>query len=262
MTSVSRHIVVTVLGLALGSSAVRAQELEWTVAPYLWAADVGLDLRLNGDPALGVDVPFSDLVDKLDSAIMLHAEGRGENFGAYVDFITLDLSDSSVTPIGPGGPILGDLAVDARLGMDVIEAGGILRFGGAGPDAPDVDVLFGLRYLDIDQDIDITLPGPGGTVVDRRIAVSELDVLIGARVIGKFSERWGYKLRGDYATFGTEGTVNLFATVGYTFGQGLFTLDAGYRYMSFEVRENLDLDASSRSDLDFSGPLVGLIFNF
>jgi hypothetical protein len=247
--------------LALGPSA--NAEIEWEIAPYIWAADVGLDTTINGDPVLGVTVPFSDLVDKLDSAFMIHGEGISDSgFGGFADIITLTVSDSSVTPVGPGGPILGDLAVNTEISVGMYEAGGILRFGDAGIDKTVMDILLGLRYVDIDQDLAITLPGPAGNVINRNISVSEVDALIGVRVVGQFSQRLGYQVRGDYADLGTEGSWNLLATLGYTFGEGLFTLDVGYRHMMLDLADNLNTGGNSSSDLDMSGPLVGFVFRF
>jgi hypothetical protein len=104
--------------LSAPQTDVRA-EVEWQIAPYLWAADVGADVTINNDPVLGTTVPFSDLVDKLDSALMLHVEGRGSesDIGGFFDLISMDLSDSNIIPVGPGGPILGDLVTTAALSM-------------------------------------------------------------------------------------------------------------------------------------------------
>jgi hypothetical protein len=250
--------------LSAPQTDVRA-EVEWQIAPYLWAADVGADVTINNDPVLGTTVPFSDLVDKLDSALMLHVEGRGSesDIGGFFDLISMDLSDSNIIPVGPGGPILGDLVTTAALSMSLYEGAVTFRFGDLDIDRFVLDIFGGIRYVDVDIDARITLPGPAGTVINRSIAVSELDGLMGVRAIGKMSDRWHYRLRGDYSAFGTEGTVNLLATIGYTFGQtGLFSMDFGYRYLTMELADNLSNGATSSSDISFSGPAVGFVFSF
>jgi len=243
-----------------------AAEIDWQFAPYLWAADVGLDTTINGDPVLGTSVPFKDLVDKLDSAIMLHGEGNDTDsgIGGFVDFISMSLSDTNVTPIGPGGPVgPGDLTVATGLSMGLYEAGGILRFGDIGIDKTVMDILLGARYVDIEQNLRITLPGPAAVDIDRRIDVSEIDLMVGVRVLGQFTDRFRYKLRGDYADFGTDGTINLYAGAHYGFGQtGLFALELGYRYMSMDLSENLGIGATSSSDISLSGPALGFVFSF
>jgi len=65
-------IVVMMLGviLAFFPRPSNARDVDWTIAPYLWASDVGLDVFVDNDPVIGTDVPFNDLVDKLDGAFM------------------------------------------------------------------------------------------------------------------------------------------------------------------------------------------------
>ena len=53
------------------------------------------------------------------------------------------------------------------------------------------------------------------------------------------------------------------ATVGYTFGESrLFTLTAGYRYMSIEIKGMTARGNPSAADIDMSGPLLGFVFSF
>jgi hypothetical protein len=263
MNLVSRLAALTILLLA--AQAGRTAEIDWLVAPYVWAADTSLDLSINGDPALGATLPFSDLIDKLDNAFMLHIEGRpsSSDIGGFFDILSMTISDNSVTPVGPGGPILGDLDVATKLSMGLYEAGAVLSFGDTSYDKTVLEILLGMRYVDVDQTLNITLPGPVATVIDRRISVSEIDLLVGARVMGKFTDRLGYKLRADYANFGTDGTLNLLASVGYTFGQtGLFSIDLGYRHMTMDLSDNLGIGVSSESEVKLSGPTVGFLFRF
>lgn len=250
---------VTLFGLSGHSRA----QTEWQVAPYLWMSDVSLDLTLN-DRELGGTVPFSDIVDKLDGAFMIRAEGRGSGsgVGGFFDMITITLRDGSVTPVGPGGPVLGDLVTSSKLSMGLFDAGLTLRFGDLEADRFVLDILGGIRYVDVEQDIAITLPGPLETMISRQIDATEVDLLIGARGVGKLSDRWHYRLRGDYSNFGTDGTLNLLAAIGYSFGQtGLFSLDVGYRHLMMELSNNLDTGSSS-SDIELSGPIVGFVFSF
>ena len=242
-----------------------AAEIDWKVAPYLWAADVGLDLTINNDPVLGASIPFSDIVDKLDSAFMFHAEGisSDSNIGGFVDVISMSLSDTAITPVGPGGPILGDLIVATDLSLNLYEGGGILRFGDQGIDRTVMDILLGIRYVDVEQNLNITLPGPGGTPIDRRVKVSETDAMIGIRVLGQFSERFGYRVRADISDLGTDGIFNMLAGVNYGFGQTqFFSMELGYRYLTMDLSDNLNNGATSSSEISFAGPILGFVFSF
>lgn len=256
-------VALTMLAVSLGLSSQpsRADDLTWTMAPYLWASDVAMDVDVNGNPALSVDVPFSDILDKLDMTFMGHIELSAGEFGAFFDGIYISLADNKVVPIGPGGPILGDLIVDAGLKMQIYELGGFYRMGSGEVGSSAFDIIGGVRLIDINQNLDIVLPGPGATPVNILIDEAETDVFAGARLIGKFTERWHYKLRADYSAGGTEGTVNGLAAVGYTFGKGLFSLDLGYRYMSIELKNEND-DGAIETEITMSGPILGFIFTF
>lgn len=261
-----RYVAVAAFALVacvgLSPNQATAADLEWTIAPYLWAADVGLDVTVNNDPIIGTNVPFSDLVDKLDGAFMLHLEMKGDRFGTMFDSIYIKLADSAVIPVGPGGPILGDLLIDTELTLTLYEFAAFYRVGNTDPDSGAFDILAGVRQVDVDQVLDIILPGPGMMPVAAGIDVSETDFVFGARFAGKFNDRWSYRLRADYGTGGTEGTTNALASIGYTFGQtGLFSMELGYRYLNLELKNNSG-GTLTETDLTMSGPLLGLVFRF
>jgi len=253
--------VLLVVTLGFSPQQSHADELTWTIAPYLWASDVAMDVAVNGDPVLGVDASFSDILDKLDMAFMGHIEVSSDEFGAFFDGIYISLADDQVINLGPGGPILGDLLVDVSLKMNIYELGGFYRMGSGEVGSSAFDIIGGIRLVDVAQDIDIVLPGPGATPVNKVIDAAETDIFVGARLSGKFTEKWHYKLRADYAGGGTEGTINGLAAVGYTFGQGLFSLDLGYRYMNIELK-NEDSGGTTESEITMSGPVLGFIFTF
>ena len=239
-----------------------ADGIDWTIAPYLWGSGVGLDITVNNGPGIGTEVPLSDLIDKLDGVFMGHFEGRGERFGVYVDTIYLSLAGSNVIPIGPGGPIVGDLTTDMSLTLKLYELGGAYRIGDDSPGSVAFDILLAARLVDVDQNLDLILPGPAATPVNLSIAFSETDVVLGARLVGKFTEKWHYKVRADVGGGGTDGTFNALGAVGYAFGQtGLFSLDFGYRYMTIKLKNDRD-GTRFETDITMSGPLLGFVFNF
>ncbi len=239
-----------------------AEGIEWTIAPYIWIPGVDLDTTVESDPIIGPGVSLNGLIDKLDGVFMGHFEGRGDRFGLFVDMIYLSLADSNVISIGPGGPILGDLNTDTNLTLKLYEIGGVYRIGNDDPGSAMFDILLGARVVDVDQNINLILPGPGMTPVNRSNAVSESDAFIGGRFSGNFADKWHYKARADIGGGGTSGTFNIFGSVGYTFGQtGLFSFDLGYRYMTIKIEDSQD-GTSTETDITLSGPLLGFIFIF
>jgi len=259
LKTIALALLLSFAGLA---EAQGSEDWQWTVAPYLWASDVGLDLTVNNDITIGGDADFKDLLDKVDTVFMGHFEGRKGRWGMYLDMIYLDLSDSSTLSVGPGGPILGDLTADAGMKMKLYDAGGIYRLREPGDDIQ-FDLLAGVRYVDVDVELDLVLPGPGMMPVDIRTGPSETDLMLGARLIGFFADRWHWALRGDFSFGGTEGTYNGLATMGYTFGESrLFTLTAGYRYMSIEIDGVTTRGNRTTAETTMSGPVVGFVFDF
>src|SRR6185295_8742355 len=87
--------LVVIAGTVLLSprSAQAAEKWVWDITPYLWASSVRVDVSLDGDPVLGSDVKFKDLVDKVDFAAMVHFEGRHGQLGFFTDAIFISLTD-------------------------------------------------------------------------------------------------------------------------------------------------------------------------
>ena len=169
---ISLSVVLLVVSLGFLPQQSHADDLTWTIAPYLWASDVGMDVSVNGDPILGVDVAFSDLVDKLDMAFMGHIEVSSDTFGVFFDGIYISLADDQVINLGPDGPILGDLLVDMDLKLNIYELGGLYRMGSGEVGSSAFDIIGGIRLVDVTQNLDIVLPGPGATPeTKQRLAI-------------------------------------------------------------------------------------------
>jgi hypothetical protein len=247
------------LVLVVGAFPGETRAAEWTIAPYLWGPDVGLDAGL-GDG--GTEIPLSDLIDKLEMAFMGHVEVRNDKWGGFFDMIYLDLADSTTLDLGPGGPILGELAIDADLTLGLYELGGLYRIGERSPGSAEFDIIFGARQISIDQGFTLTPEEGEGPVDVALLDGSETDVFVGGRVLGLFNERWGYNLRADVGGGGTDGVFTVFGALSYTFGEtGLFSMNLGYRYMTIKNSTVID-ETPVDVDITLSGPLVGFIFNF
>jgi len=263
MRSISGKRLIVGIGalLLMCSGSSHANEWEWNITPYLWAPSVGMDLTV-ADQSLGGEADFTDLIDKVDSVFMGHFEGRKDRWGFYLDTIYMKLKDNNTVAVGPGGPILGDLTANAALKMKIYDMGAMVRVNDSESDVR-VDILGGLRYVDMDIETIIGLPGPQQGQVDIQAGPSETDMMLGARAMGNFNERWHWGVRGDVSYLGTDGTFNALAAVGYTFGQsGLFSLDLGYRYMTIKLDGSTDRGAPISSKVTMSGPVLGFAFNF
>jgi hypothetical protein len=226
-----------------------AQEGEWLVAPYIWAADVSWDLSARGDGT----VEFSNIVDKLDGAALIRIEYVRNKIGFTFDYVSMSLSDR--TNISTPGPLPISININADLGLTVFEAGVFYR-----PSATDngVDILAGVRETDVDSTLTVT---PANQPTERfDTGKGFTDIYIGARYLHRLSEAWDFSIRGDYGFGGSEGALNLMAGVGWR-SRGSFGMSFAYRHLAFEMDQRVDGEAVT-NEFDFSGPALGFMFRF
>lgn len=241
-------MVPAVLVALLAPDVAKSQERwNWIVSPYLWAVDISTDLETPPPASAAITrrLSFGDVIDKFDGAFLMHAEGQGEDLGAFVDFIYLGLSQDATRRL-----FRAETDLDSRLfEAAMVWSPGEERFAGA-------NVFAGLRYLDLDIASAITPSGPLG-LPPQRVDLDESfsDFMLGARYTWALSDRWGLTLRGDGSWGETEGTWNASVVANYKTRSGAWFF--GYRY--------LDVDAEARNistDLVIKGPALGYGFTF
>ncbi len=251
--------VALVFGVGLsGAEAAMAGEWEWTLIPYVWAQDVSVDVTVDGEPLIGEKVSFSDLVDTNDFGAPIYFEGRRGKGGFFVDLAYYEFSDAETLSGGGIPPLLEGTLVETKEKDSFLEVGGFYR-----PKGPShgLDVLFGVRVINLDQKIDITLPFlPSPLRV--RTDESYTDGFVGLRYIGPIGDKWAFSVRGDVSAGDTELTWNAVLGVGYELGRtGKYSLLFGYRQMEIELEDN-DGDVKVETDLGLSGPFAGLAIKF
>src|SRR5262245_57578380 len=83
---------------ALMASSASAQEIDWRVTPYLWAAGIDGEIGL-GNLRRDVDVDFSDLLDVLSGAALLHVEGESDGNIGFGDLVWMELTPHDIATI-------------------------------------------------------------------------------------------------------------------------------------------------------------------
>ncbi len=251
--------LVVVAGFALlsPSRSQAAEKWEWDITPYLWAAGVRVDVSVDGDPVLGADASFSELLDDLDVAGMLHFEGRHGKAGFFTDAIFISLSDDQTRSADP--PLPGGTQTDAELELGIYEAGGFYRASGK---ESGFDFLYGLRFLDYDQDLSVTIPPPVSATTRADTSSLYTDGIIGVRYSMPLGKRWYFAIRGDVGAGGTQIAWNGVTAFGFKCDQkGKYRVVGGYRYFKVELddeHDGVDVD----SDVTMKGPFVGFTFKF
>lgn len=238
--------------LLCGAAEAAASDWQWSITPYVWATDVGVDVTLDDRKVLDKEIEFKDLLEDLDTATQVHIEAQRGAHGVMFDLFDVQLSedDSRIAlPVAGGAEAL----LSSEIGMTILELGGIYDPHG---DQQGFELLYGTRILDQSAEIDAQFDLPSGAVSQSYEAGETLyDGLLGVRYIGRLSQRWSYLMRVDASAGGTELTWNAGAAVTYAFGDsGRYALTAGYRQMVVDF----DTDESVDADMTLSGFGVGL----
>lgn len=234
--------------LLLPFAPVLAQDagtVSWSVTPYFWASDTSLDLTVEDtDINGGVEIPFSDLLDVLDTAFQIHVEGGTGKLSAFADLTFLETSDTIERPLLEIATNSKQTFIDAALAYWPQGVGSQLNFYG------------GVRYTAFDDRYEFTLGED--LLVSRRSDQDYVDALLGLRYRFDFSDRWGLLTRGDVSFGDTEGTWLVQGLFAYTVGKRQQNrIVFGYQYKVAEFQ-----DSGLNSDYKFSGPMAGFNFRF
>jgi hypothetical protein len=251
----SRGTVPALLGLLLGlclwlpgGKAEAAEDWEWTFVPYFWLADMGADVTIDDTPVLEIDIRATDLIDKVEIAFQGHLEGRRGRGGFFMDLTYMEIADSLTLPDGP--------SIDADMTQALIEGGGFYRLQG---ESSGLDVLFGVRVFEIDQELVITADRGQATIDDT---ATFTDGFVGLRYAGSLGEKWSFRVRGDVGAGDSELALNGVVAFGYEVGKsGKYSLHFGWRVLDYEI-EAEDEGAKVETDLTMSGPALGFQIKF
>lgn len=201
---------------------------------YLWAAGV------EGKDAAGdeIDVSFSDLLDDLDGGLMGIIAAQKGKWTLIADILYLSIHQ------------------EASSNVDVEIKSYVSTFGVAyrviDDDVTRFDMMVGARYFKLDLDLDINV---GGSKIKYSDSGDFLDGIIGAQVIIDLSDRWYLSCYADVGTGDSKLTWQLWPGVGYRFEK--FDIVAAYRHLAWKNDNGDTID-----DLSFSGPMLGVKFNF
>lgn len=250
-------VVAASFVLLSSNQAQAAEKWEWDITPYIWGSSVRADVTLDGDPVLGADATFSDLIHDVDLAAMLHFEGRRGKFGFFTDAIFISLTDEQTHSANP--PLPGGTETEADVDLGMYEAGGFYRLKDA---VTGLDILYGIRVIDFSQDVTITVPPPISATVDGETSDTYTDGIIGVRYSAPIGKRWYYAIRGDIGAGGTELAYNGIVSFGFLCDQkGKYNLRFGYRYFKTEL-ETTENGIDVETDLTLYGPYIGFGFRF
>ena len=218
--------------------------LAWSVTPYVWATGTKLDLRFRDANLGGGELSFSDALDVLDAAFMLHVEGGRGNWSAFGDLTYIKISDTTQRQL---------LTIDSENKQVFFDAA--LAFWPGGEGSP-LSVFGGVRYTGMDDQFRFSLNGSELAAVQSDD--DYVDALFGVRYRFDLNKRWSLMTHADLSFGDSEGTYLLRADFAYTVGKREQNrILIGYQHKEAEFKSG-DL----RTDFTFSGPQVGFNFRF
>lgn len=254
-TNTLRTLFATVL--LCGAAEAGASDWKWSVTPYAWATDVGVDVTLDDRQVLDKEIAFTDLLEDLETIAQVHIEAQRGAHGVMFDLFDVQLAEDGSRlslPAVAGAPGTNEAVLSSEIGMTILELGGFYDPRG---DQQGFSLLYGTRILDQRAEINAEYDLASGTTAFRSYETGEtlVDGLLGVRYIKRFSPRWSYLARVDASTGGTRLTWSAGSSIAYAFGaEGRYALTAGYRRMVVDFKSEDALDA----DMTLSGFGVGL----
>jgi hypothetical protein len=243
------------LALLMGRAA-DADDWKFSVTPYAWVSDIGVDATLGGRQVVDRQIPASDLLAALDTIFQGRFEARRGSFGATLDFFDVTLSDELSGIALPEGAGHADLSSD--VGMTILDVAGVYGHEG---DGRGLDLLYGTRVLNQRATIDASLNLAAGPIVPQSYQTDDwlVDGLAGIRFRQSLSRHWGFQIQADASTGSTDYTWSVAPSLSYAFGKGgRYEVSGGYRRMTIDFKEDGDVGAQ----MTLSGALVGFRFAF
>jgi len=255
-------LLLLIVFIAQGSIAF-AEEHSWQhdVQPYIWFPTSVEGTSTVDGGAAKLDLDASDMADMINFAFSLRYEAWKGKFGIIVDGMYVDLEADfkdalPAPPFSPGSSV----KVEPDIEQVVVDLAGAYRLDYG---KWSTDLIGGLRYTYIKQEIELNFPSPVPTQ-DLGGSKDYVEPMVGARVIWALSDKWRATLRGDMSGFGvgsgSDLTWNALAGAAYTYSEKA-SIKLGYRIY--------DIDYSNGSgsnefgvDLQLHGPYLGASFSF
>ena len=266
---ITRNVARACLAATLLPGTAPAQTSDWHfgAALYGWFPSLGGTTTFpaaSGGSSVNVDI--DTILDSLQFVFMGTLEARRGRWGAFTDVVYLDLGKnrSETRDIAIGGGTLPD---GASASLDYDLKGFLWTLAGSYRLLEDrggfADVFAGARKIDVDQKLDYSLSGNVNSipVLDRSgrrsVNSDNWDGIIGVKGRLAFGQdhRWFVPWYLDVGTGDSDLTWQAMAGIGYSFSWG--DMLASWRYLDYAFKSGNPVQ-----DLDFSGPMLGVVFRW
>lgn len=236
--------------MACGSASAAGDEWQHTLVLYMVGASIDGDAGI-GNVEADVDVSFSDILDNLEAGAMLAYRAERGPWAVTADLIYMGLEQKK-SGIGPAGGTRATAESDQVITeLDLSYA-----------ISERVDLYGGLRYWNLDTDLDIVGGGPLGQRLSASDTEDWIDPLVGVRYVQPLGADWSFVIRGDLGGWGVGSDFAWHATAFFNWAMSEHaSLLVGARFLG------VDYDDGSGPgrfvwDVTEGGPAAGVAWRF
>lgn len=234
----------------------------WGAPGHLWADDSGWDYAASiymWGPSITMttpkgqqgELPFYQILDDLQLAVMGDFSARKEKWSFATDLIYMDLKQSDERDFdGPAGRERNLVGTVQMKSWIVTSTAGYAIHD---DEKALVEVVGGVRYLWLKSAIRIT--EDGNPVFNESASDSFWDGVIGMRAAFNLNENWYIPAYFDVGAGNSDGTWQALGGVGYRWKR--YEASLVYRYLKYSFD-----DVSTLSKMVVKGPLMKFTFNF
>ena len=207
------------------------KENDWSfiLTPYVWGAGLDGTVSINDFPPRNIKLDTNDIINNLDLVFMSEFEAKRNNVGICLDYIYLNLSDStSSSQIR----FINDASLEIK--QTIVTASLFYRFKDS--KYVQADFFSGLRYNDIKQNFAVSL---NNNKYIYKNTENWLDPIIGLRFVYQFTDKLYTKNSMDIGGFdvGSRLTSQFSSTIGYKFNDHIQSA-IGYRFLKTEYNSD------------------------
>ena len=242
------------LGSLVLAGAVQAgDDWDWSVTPYAWATDVGVDVSIDDRTVVDEEIEVADLMEDLDWTAQVHVEAQRRAHGILFDIFDVELSSEDRFAVA-GAP--SDAVLESEIGMTIMDLGGIYDPRG---DHQGWNLLYGARVIEQREELDAWFEYDPTRTASYEGRDTLVDGLFGVRYVKHWTKRLTSVSRADISTGGTDLTWSAGSALDYALGKtGRYSVSLGYRRMAMDFEDEDGID----TDMTLSGVFTGLRISF
>ena len=263
----ARLKLAAAVSLLLGTAAAHAADNDWQFRASIY----GYIPNISGETnfvagASEIDIAAEDLIENAEFVGMASFEVQRGHWGAFVDYIYMDVGDSvsGATSLGAGAIALPPgLTADASLEVEAQVLTMAANYRALESSQSSFDVFAGMRLLDANSELgwrfNVDLSPFGGPPQSGSSETGDNKIDLIAGVKGRYTfgaeRRWFVPYYLDAGGGDSDRTWQAALGIGYSMKRG--EVFAAYRHLDYDFG-----NAGPIANLEFDGPAIGLALHW